>query len=85
MEYSVDFWDVTVRLLKYTFEGLIVAFVALILPNNKLDWREILMLALTAACTFSVLDLLSPTVSSGARQGVGLGAGFRLVGFPNGF
>jgi len=85
MEYSVDFWDVVVRLLKYAFEGLIVAFVALILPNNKLDWSEIWMLALTAACTFSVLDLLSPTVSSGARQGVGLGAGFRMVGFPNGF
>ena len=30
------------------------------------------MLALTAA------------VSAGARQGVGLGAGFRMVGFPNG-
>jgi hypothetical protein len=55
------------------------------LPNNKLDWSEIWMLALTAACTFSVLDLLSPAVSAGARQGVGLGAGFRMVGFPNGF
>ena len=86
MEYSVDFWDVVVRLLKYAFAGLIIVFVALILPNNKLDWGEILILALTATCTFYVLDLLSPpTVSAGARQGVGLGDGFMMVGYPNGF
>jgi cell division protein FtsW (lipid II flippase) len=85
MEYSIDFKEALSRVLKYLFEGLIVAFVALILPNNKLQWSEIWLLALTAACTFSVLDLLSPTVSNGARQGVGLGAGFQLVGFPGGF
>ena len=60
-------------------------FYIIIIVYNKLDWSEIWMLALTAACTFSVLDLLSPAVSAGARQGVGLGAGFRMVGFPNGF
>ena len=26
-------------------------------------------------------DLLSPSIAAGARQGVGLGAGFRLIGF----
>jgi hypothetical protein len=42
------------------------------------------MIALTAACVFSIFDLLSPSISAGARQGVGLGAGFRLVGFGAG-
>ena len=60
---------------------------------NNLNWEssittktslfnEILMIALTAACVFSIFDLVSPSISAGARQGVGLGAGFRLIGFP---
>jgi hypothetical protein len=81
-EYTFDLWEALVRILKYAFEGIIVALVALILPKNKLQWSEIWMLGLTAACVFSILDLLAPSISAGARQGVGLGAGFRLVGFP---
>jgi hypothetical protein len=42
------------------------------------------MIALTAACLFSIFDLLAPSFSAGARQGVGLGAGFRLIGFGAG-
>jgi hypothetical protein len=71
--------------MKYLFEGLVVAFIAIILPKNKLEWNEIWLLALTAACTFSILDLLSPVISQSVRQGVGLGTGFSLVGFPIGF
>lgn len=84
MEYSIDVWEALIRIVKYAFEGLIVALVAIILPKSKLDWSEIWFIALTAACVFSILDLLAPSVSAGARQGVGLGAGFRMVGFPNG-
>jgi len=81
MEYSFDFWEALTRLIKYAFEGLMVALVAYILPKSKLQTSEILFIALTAACVFSILDLLAPAVSAGARQGVGLGAGFKLVGF----
>ena len=82
MEYSFDMWEAIIRIFKYAFEGLIVALVASILPESKLKMDEIALLALTAACVFSILDLLAPSISSGARQGVGLGTGFRLVGFP---
>jgi hypothetical protein len=81
MEYSFDFMEAIIRLIKYAFEGLIVALVAYILPRTKLQTSEILYIALSAACVFSILDLLAPAVSAGARQGVGLGAGFKLVGF----
>lgn len=81
MEYSFDFMEAIIRLIKYSFEGLIVALVAYILPRTKLQTSEILYIALSAACVFSILDLLAPAVSAGARQGVGLGAGFKLVGF----
>lgn len=82
MEYSFDIWEAVIRVIKYAFEGLIVALVAYILPKNKLPAGEIAMLALTAAAVFSILDLLAPSIAAGTRQGVGLGTGFRLVGFP---
>jgi hypothetical protein len=65
-------------LLKYALAALIVALVALVLPSNRLGWGEILMLALSAAIAFFVVDLLYPAVSASARQGVGLGTGFQM-------
>lgn len=82
MEYSFDIWEAIIRIIKYAFEGLIVALVAFILPQSKLRWSEIWLLGLTAAAVFSILDLLAPSISAGTRQGVGMGTGFRLVGFP---
>lgn len=84
MEYSFDLWEALIRIIKYAFEGLMVSLVAILLPKSKLELSEVFMLGLTSACVFSILDLLAPAVSSGARQGVGLGAGFRMVGFPGG-
>ena len=80
--YTFDIWEALTRLLKYAIEALFVALAAYRLPKNNLQVNEIWMIALTAACVFSIFDLLSPSISAGARQGVGLGAGFRLVGFP---
>jgi hypothetical protein len=80
--YTFDIWEALMRLLKYLIEAIFVALAAYALPKQKLQLNEIVMIALTAACVFSIFDLLSPAISAGARQGVGLGAGFRLVGFP---
>ena len=80
--YSFDIWEALIHLLKYAAEGLAVAIVAYILPQSRLKPSEILFIALTAACVFSILDLLAPAMSMGARQGVGLGAGFKLLSFP---
>ena len=82
MDYSFDIWEAIIRIIKYAFEGLIVALVAFILPQSKLRWSEIWLIGLTAAAVFSILDLLAPSISAGTKQGVGMGTGFRLVGFP---
>ena len=82
MAYNIDLWEAVIRLIKYALEGLAVAAVAYILPKSSLKSSEILFIALTAACVFSILDLLSPAYSAGARQGVGLGAGLKIIGFP---
>lgn len=85
MGYSLDLWEALIRLIKYAFEGLAVAIVAYILPKSQLQANEILFIALTAAAVFSILDLLAPAMSTGARQGVGLGAGIKLIGLPAAF
>jgi hypothetical protein len=79
--YSFDIWEALIRILKYAIEAIVVALAAYLLPEKTLKFSEVWMIALTAACLFSLFDLLSPSISAGARQGVGLGAGFRLVGF----
>ena len=84
MGYSLDLWEVLIRLLKYAIEGLAVGLVAWLLPKSQLPFDKILFIALTAAAVFSILDLLAPSLSAGSRQGVGLGAGFRLIGFGAG-
>lgn len=81
MDYTLDVWETVTKLIKYLFEGLAVGIVAYVLPKSRLHPSEILVIGLTAACVFSILDLLSPSFSAGARSGVGLGSGFKLVGF----
>ena len=67
-------------LLKYFLEGLAVAVAAFVLPARGLSMQEILLIALTAAATFAVLDQFSPEVGRGARFGAGFGIGLGQVG-----
>ena len=82
MSGNVDVMDLVRRAVKYLSEGLVVAFVAGILPKKPLSLEEILLLGLVAATTFSILDTFIPSVASSARHGAGLGLGANLVGFP---
>lgn len=83
MEYSLDVWEALVRLMKYLLEGIAVGIVSyLVTKPSRGNYNEILVIALTAAAVFAVLDVLAPAMSAGARQGAGMGAGFKLMGFP---
>lgn len=82
MEYTFDYQEMFTRIVKYLIEGLVVGIVAAILPDKPLSWDKVLLLGLTAAAMFSILDLVAPSISTSARQGAGLGLGFNLVGFP---
>ena len=82
MSGNVDVMDLVRRAVKYLFEGLVVAFVAGILPKKALSMEEILLLGLVAATTFSILDTFVPNIASSARSGAGFGLGANLVGFP---
>lgn len=82
MDYAFDTQEMFTRIIKYLIEGMVVGIVASILPDEPLSLDKIILLGLTAAAMFSVLDLVAPSISTSARQGAGVGLGFNLVGFP---
>ena len=79
-----DFGELVKRAIKYLVEGLMVAIAAYAIPKRSLNVEEIILIALTAAATFSILDTYIPSMGVSARTGSGLGIGMNLVGFPGG-
>lgn len=84
MSNGFDFGELVKRAIKYLIEGLMVAIASYAIPKHSLKVEEIVIIALTAAATFSVLDVFAPSFSQSTRSGVGMGMGFNLVGFPGG-
>ena len=82
MEYTFDYQEMFTRIVKYLIEGLVVGIVAAILPEKPLSMDKVILLGLTAAAMFSILDLVAPSIGASTRQGAGLGIGLKLVGFP---
>ena len=79
---DIDFAEILTRALKYLMEGLAVGLACYF---SKLKMDEIIIIAVTAAATFAILDMYTPQVSNAARLGTGFGigshfAGLRMVG-----
>jgi ABC-type Co2+ transport system permease subunit len=68
------------RAIKYIVEGIIVALAAYVIPKQSLKVEEVVVIALTAAATFSVLDVFIPSMGATARQGAGAGIGLGVIG-----
>jgi hypothetical protein len=81
---GLDLAEVLRRVVKYFIEGFAVGLAAYYLPKGrgKLSGDEILLISFTAATTFAILDMYSPSISGAARAGAGFGIGANLVGFP---
>ena len=77
-----DFTEMFKRAIKYLVEGLMVAIAAFVIPRKSLVIEEIVLLALTAAATFAILDTYIPSMAVSARSGAGFGLGANLVGYP---
>jgi len=84
MEGLINVGELVKRIIKYLVEGLMVAIAAYAIPKRSLNVEEIILIALTAAATFSILDTYIPSMGVSARTGSGLGIGMNLVGFPGG-
>jgi hypothetical protein len=85
MNGLVNVGELVKRIIKYLVEGLMVAIAAYAIPKRSLNVEEIILIALTAAATFSILDTYIPTMGVTARSGAGFGIGANLVRFPGGF
>ena len=82
MDALFDIQELIKRIIKYLVEGIMVAIAAYAIPKKSLNLDEVLLIALTAAATFSILDTYVPSMAVSARSGAGFGIGANLVGFP---
>jgi ABC-type Co2+ transport system permease subunit len=80
MSEMFDINELVKRAIKYLIEGLAVAICAMIIPKKSLTMEEVIIIALTAAATFSILDVFIPSMGSSARNGAGMTLGSSLVG-----
>jgi len=85
MNGLINVSELVKRIIKYLVEGLMVAIAAYAIPKRSLNIEEIVLIALTAAATFSILDTYVPSMGVTARSGAGFGIGANLVKFPGGF
>ena len=77
---TFDLGELVKRAIKYLVEGLIVALAAYAIPKKSLNFEEIAVIALTAAATFSLLDVFIPAVAQSGRSGLGFSIGTGLAG-----
>ena len=75
-----DFNEFIKRAIKYLVEGIMVAIAAYAIPKKSLNVEEIVVIALMAAATFSVLDVFVPSMGASARSGAGTGIGLGVIG-----
>ena len=80
MALQFDSTEFIVRLCKYLLEGIVVAVAAFFFADTGISWDSILLIGLTAACTFALIDSLAPALSASVRQGAGLGIGLKMTG-----
>jgi Ca2+/Na+ antiporter len=60
MNGLINVGELVKRIIKYLVEGLMVAIAAYAIPKRSLNIEEIILIALTAAATFSILDTYIP-------------------------
>jgi ABC-type Co2+ transport system permease subunit len=82
MNSIFDVQELLKRAVKYLVEGIMVAIAAYAIPKRSLNFDEVLLIALTAAATFTIMDAYLPSMAVAARTGAGFGIGGNLVGFP---
>jgi hypothetical protein len=77
---DIDFSEILGRALKYFMEGIAVGAACYFTPKSKLSTDEIIIIAITAAVVFAILDMYTPQVSNAARLGTGFGIGSQFAG-----
>ena len=77
---AFDFSELIKRVIKYIIEGIIVALAAYVIPKKSLNIEEVVIIALSASATFSILDVFIPSMGVSARNGAALSIGAGISG-----
>jgi ABC-type Co2+ transport system permease subunit len=75
-----DFNEFVKRAIKYLVLGLVIAVVAFSIPKQKLKLEEVVVISISAAMSFAILDIFAPSIGQAARTGAGYGIGLGLTG-----
>ena len=75
--------DLVFLIIKYFLEGIAVSVSAYYLTSKKTSIQETILVGISAATVFLLLDLFAPSVGSATRTGAGLGIGLNRVGFEH--
>ena len=71
LKFGFDSQEIFKRALKYIIISLVVAFATYNIPETPLTQQEVIMISITAACTFAIIDMYSPTVYNNHKIVVG--------------
>jgi len=63
-KFGLDSNEILKRSIKYLIVALIVALAANNIPKNKINTQEAVIISITAACTFAIVDMYAPTVTN---------------------
>lgn len=77
--YYTDPSEFIKKLTKYLVEGIVVAIITRWIASKSLTLQEIAIISLTASMTFMLLDIYSPSIAVGYRNGVGIALGAKTV------
>ena len=75
----IDYSEVFGRILKYLVEGIAVGLVCYFVAQLNTD--QIIIIAVSAAAIFAILDMYSPVISNGVRIGAGVSVASHFIGF----
>jgi ABC-type Co2+ transport system permease subunit len=64
LKFGFNTQEIFKRALKYIIIALVVAFATYNIPETQLSQQEVIMISITAACTFAIIDMYAPTVYS---------------------
>ena len=78
--FLFDINEFVKRAIKYLVLGLVIAIVAFTIPKQKLKVEEVVIVGLSAAASFAILDIFAPSIGQAARTGAGYGIGLGLTG-----
>ena len=80
-KYTINVQELITRLLKYLFEGIVLALAIFLLPvNSHIAWTDGVMIAVTGMAALSLVDALAPSMSQSVRLGAGATIGSQLAG-----